>query len=97
MIWQYTRNLKGTNFSVINQLPRELAERRRQLVPEYKHAKQNNQRVKWLGEKLLLDGKIKEVRRDAVKDKNSDIVQVAADTNVKRATPSSVQGSSFQG
>jgi hypothetical protein len=97
LIWKHTKNLKGTNFSVMNQLPRELAERRRQLVPEYKQAKQNRHNVKWIGEKLLLEGKIKEVRRDVIKDINTDVIQIAADMKVKRAPPSSFQGSSFQG
>jgi chromosome segregation ATPase len=85
LIWKHTKNLKGTNFSVMNQLPRELAERRRQLVPEYKQVKQNRHNVKWVGEKLLLEGKIKEVRHDVIKDINMDVIQITADMKVKRA------------
>ena len=56
IIWKYIKNLKGTNFSIINQLARELAERRSQFVTEYKLAKQKNKNFKWINGKLLLDG-----------------------------------------
>ena len=70
----------------MNQLPQGRAERRRQLVPVYKLAKQKNQKVKSIGEKLLLEGKRKNVKRDGVKENIT-----------KLAPPSTCQGSLFQG
>ena len=97
IIWRYTKNLKETNFSVMNQLPRELAERRRQLVQSTNPPRKKNQKVKWIGQKLLLEGKSKNVKRDHIKDIHSDVIQIGADTIVKRALPSTCHGSSFQG
>ena len=54
----------------MNQLSHALAERS-QLVPEYKFAKQKNKTIKWINEKLILEGKIKDVKRDDIKDVNS--------------------------
>jgi len=81
----------------INQFSRELAASRRQLVHDYKYTKQNTQIVKWLHERNILVSKIKEVRRDAIKDIHFQVVQVAADTIVKWVPSSSIHGNSFQG
>ena len=46
MIWNYAKNLQGTSYSEMNQIPMERAERRRQLVPEYTLVKEKNEYVK---------------------------------------------------
>ena len=56
MIWNYAKNLQGTSYSEMNQIPMERAERRRQLVPEYTVVKGKNEGVKSFRQKLLLEG-----------------------------------------
>ena len=55
-IWKHTRNLSGSKFRVFTQLPRELAERKRQLIPQYNAAKSKKIPVKWAAEKLVVNG-----------------------------------------
>lgn len=38
IVWAHVHNLKGKTFSVNNQMPRELSERKKQMVPLYKTA-----------------------------------------------------------
>jgi hypothetical protein len=97
VIWKHTRNLRGKSYSVFTQLPRELAERKRQLVPRYKAAKTQKQKVKWAAEKLIINDSITEVKRDTLKDINRDTTEEATKMRVKRSPPKTYVGSSFQG
>jgi hypothetical protein len=74
---------------VFSQLPKELAERRRQLVPHYKAAKEKNMKVNWAGEKLYVNYSIIVVKRDTVRDVNLDTVQKATSMRVRRTPPKS--------
>ena len=59
-------NLKGTNFSVYEQFPREINDRRKALLPQLKAAKSNNHRA-WISyDTLYIDGR--PVRGDAPQD-----------------------------
>ena len=50
-------NLRGTNFSVFEQYPREINEKRKKLFPKLREAKSNNQRA-WISyDKLYIDGR----------------------------------------
>jgi hypothetical protein len=98
MIWRHTRNLNAANkISVFTMLPRELADRKRQLVPHYKAAKAQGLRVRWAGEKLMVNGTVKEVKRDHIKDINTDTTERAIEMKVKTSVPKTYTGSSFRG
>ena len=97
IIWKHTRNLKGKNYHVYTQLPRELAERKRQLLPQYKAARDGKSKVRWIGEKLSVNDTVTEIKRDRVKNINDDTTEMAMAMRVKRAPPKSYGGSSFQG
>jgi hypothetical protein len=97
MIWAHTKYLKGTNFSINVQLPRELQERRKQLIPLFKEAREQKRNVKWAGEKLIIDSVVHKVKPDSVKDINYDPGEVATTTNVVQAPPSTFRNSTFQG
>ena len=96
-IFRHTKNLRGTNTSVFTQLPRELAERRKQLVPHYKDARSKNVTAKWYGDKLQVGDKMMAVTPDKVPDINVDTVDRACKLKVVRAPPTTREGSSFQG
>ena len=85
IIWRHTKNLKGKKFSVINHLPQELADRKRQLLPQYKAARAKNLKPKWSGEKLIIGGNVTEVKRDHLHDINVDTTEKAISMKVKRS------------
>ena len=97
VILSHTKNLKGKDTSVFVQLPRELSERRKQLVPIYKDAKSKNINVKWIGDKLQIGDKIKQIKPDKVNDINIDTTDRAVTLKVSRAPPITQDSSSFQG
>lgn len=49
--------LKDTDYSISEQLPREYRERRKLLLPQYKRAKENNQKARFVKDKLYVNGK----------------------------------------
>ena len=57
-------------YGVNEQLPREIAERKNQLMPIYKAARRDRKNAKWSREKLIIDGKTKEVMKDKIRDVN---------------------------
>lgn len=96
-IWTHTKNLKDKNYSVFTQLPRELAERKRQLLPKYKDLRSRKVTgVKWAGEKLIVGGKVKEAKPAALKDINLDTTEKAIAMKVNSSLPRSYNGSSFR-
>lgn len=52
------KNLEGTQYSISQQFPREIQERRRQLVPILKDAKSKGQKAHIAVDKLYIDGKL---------------------------------------
>ena len=63
-VLSHARNLKGTKFSISSQLPPELNERKKSLLPQYKEAKRQNKKVKWINDKLMIDNDIITARKD---------------------------------
>ena len=53
-------------YSVVEQLPPELNERKRKLWPQYKKAKEESKAAKWFGEKLMVDNKMIEAKPDPI-------------------------------
>ena len=97
VIWAHTKYLRGTKYSINVQLPRELSERRKQLVPLFKKAREQQRNVKWAGDKLVIDNVVHKVKPDSVKDINYDPAEVATTTKVTRAPPTTYRESTFQG
>jgi hypothetical protein len=97
IILRHTKNLKGHDSSVYTQLPRELSERRKRLVPAFKDARSKKIATRWNGDKLFVGDKKLEVVPDKVTDINIDTTKQACELKVVRAPPSSLEGSSFQG
>jgi len=97
-VMRHAKNLrKGMKFGVNDQLPREMDERKKQLMPQYKEAKAGNKRPKWSLDKLVIDKKVIEVERDRVKDIHLDTAEVAASMDIHHTQPMENNGSSFQG
>ena len=97
IIWRHTKYLKGKKFSVYNQLPKELVERKKQLLPTYKAARDKNLKPRWIGAKLLVNDTVTQVKKDRIKDINLDTTDIAASMRVKRSPPKTYNGSTFQG
>ena len=97
VIWSHTRNLKGKQFSVNIQLPRELSERKKQLVPLYKNARNNNKKAQWRGEKLFIENVTHTAHKDTIKDINYATSDVAISTKVIQGPPTTLKGSTFLG
>ena len=64
IIFKHTKNLdRAKNYRVADQLPRELEERKKRLIPDYKEAKQDQKTVKWSVDKLVIDGQVKTIQK----------------------------------
>jgi cell division protein FtsB len=97
VIWSHTKHLKGKHFSVNVQLPRELSERKKQLVPLYKNARNNNKKAQWRGEKLSIDNVTHTAHQDVIKHINYVTSDVAVSTKVTQGPPMTHKGSTFLG
>ena len=100
IIFSHIKNLdKNKKFGVSEQLPREMAERKKQLIPEYKQAKQDKKVVKWNVDKLIISGQVKEVKKDRVSDINVNTTEkaITLQHEIHRSPPQTHQASSFQG
>ena len=98
IIFKHTKNLnRAKNYRVQDQLPRELEERKKRLVQNYKEAKQEHKEVKWQADKLVINGKVKAIEKDRVKDININTTEVAAGMDVRHTPPMTHNSSSFQG
>ena len=99
IVLQHIKKLdRGKKFGVNEQLPRELAERKRRLLPQYKEAKDQKKQAKWNVDKLVVDGKTRQVQRDTVKDINIDNMDKAVKMQAAfRHSPlENIHGNSFQ-
>ena len=54
-------------------------------------------KVKWAGEKLIINDTVTQVKKDKVKDINIDTTDMATSMRVKRSPPKTYDGSTFQG
>lgn len=100
IIFSHIKNLdKYKKFGVSEQLPREMAERKKQLIPDYRQAKQDKKDVKWSVDKLIISGVVKEVKKDKVRDINVNTTEkaVTLQHEIRHSPPQTHQGSSFQG
>ena len=88
---------KDKKFGVNEQLPRELEERKKKLLPKFKQARNDNLKPKWQQDKLLVGKKVTKAHKDRVMDINTDTTEVASQLRVYHAPPKSYGGSSFRG
>jgi predicted Fe-Mo cluster-binding NifX family protein len=57
-LMMHGKNLKGTNFRITDQIPQETAERRSLLYHKFNESKASGGKPKWIGENLLINGKL---------------------------------------
>jgi hypothetical protein len=86
-ILSHTYNLKNTDYRVNVQMPRELDERKKRLLPQYQDAKTKGITTRWIGHKLQVGTATIEVKRDSVKDINVDTTENAIQMKVGRSPP----------
>ena len=96
MVFSKLKNLKqGSKFSVNEQLPPEVTERRKRLWSKYKEAKQNKtNKVKWSLDKLFINGKCFTAFDD---DIEVNPVDLENDIEIKHTKHTTVDGSTFMG
>ena len=100
IVLSHAKNLvRGRGYGVSEQLPRELAERKKQMLPTYKEAKQQNRNPKWSLDKVVINGKTSAIVKDKVKDININTTEKAVSLQhvIHHTPPEHLQGSSFQG
>ncbi len=97
IVLKHAKNLRpGENFGVNEQLPRELDERKKQLLQRYKDAKNSQQKPKWSMDKLVVGNTVTKVERDYIRDINTPTTTLAATTRVKRSPPNTHNKNTFQ-
>ena len=98
IVLKHAKNLdKSKKFGVNEQLPRELEERKKQLLPQFKDAQKDQKKPKWSMDKLVIDGKVLQVKKDTVMDININTTEIASQIKVYHAPPKTFNNSSFQG
>jgi len=100
IIFKYVKNLdKSKKFGISDQLPRELDERKKRLMPQFKEAKRGNKNVKWTRDRLVIDGKLSAVQKDDIKNLNMNATQkaVTLQEEVRRSELQEHEGHTFQG
>ena len=74
-------------FGVNEQLPRELEERKKQLLPKFHEARSQQKTAKWSLDKLIVGDKVMSVDRDRIRDINTNSTDVTKAMKTKRAPP----------
>jgi hypothetical protein len=98
LVLRHAKNLdKSKKFGVNEQLPRELEERKKRLLPKFKEAKTERKNPKWSVDRLIIDNRVTKVERDTIRDINTNTTEVAKGMRVKRAPPMTYNKTSFQG
>ena len=97
IILSHTKHLKGKPQNVYVQMPRELIERKNQLLPHYKDARSRNIPAKWIGDKLKLNDKTVAVERPQAAKSGSISADKSVGRTVCRTPKINVKGSLFQG
>lgn len=95
LIYRHVRNLKGKPFGISDQVPPEVNEQRNHLFSKFKEAKDANQKPKWVGGKLVVNGKFFSKPKDQSDSSHTVPIQATADS-IKHSEITSELGSSFQ-
>ena len=101
-IFKNVKNLAGKKFSIQEQLPQEIQERRNRLWPKFREAKEKAKtdksiRVKWSQDKLHINDKTYTYKDDAQCIIQSEVHTRLLDCKVEHSTQIHEQGSKFQG
>lgn len=98
IIYKHTRFLnKQKRFGISEQLPRELEERKKRLLPEYKEAKRRNLNPKWSLDKLIINNKVKEIKKDTITDIYTDPTSTSSSLRPRHTQPIKQKTTTFQG
>ena len=99
-LFQAARNLKDTNYSISDQYPPEIDERRKRLVPIMKAKKEEDENVKCrlVGDRLYINGEryVDDDQEMKMVFTDEDVT-AAKDVTVYHSEPKIEQGSTFQG
>ena len=98
-LFQAAKNLKETNYSISDQYPPEIDERRKRLVPIMKAKREEDEDVKCrlIGDRLYINGERYIDDHDTKMIFTDDDVVAAKDVTVFHSEPMNEQGSTFQG
>ena len=73
IVKQHIKNLNpNKGFGVNDHLPREMEERKKQLLPAFKKAKAEKEKPRFVMDKLVVQGAVTEVKKDQIRDINAD-------------------------
>ena len=98
VVLQHAKNLdRNKKFGINEQLPRELEERKKRLLPKFREARSNQRNPKWSLDKLIIDNKTTRVERDKIRDINTNTTEVASSMKIKSAPPMNHNKTSYQG
>lgn len=98
IVMAHVKNLDKTKkFGVNDQLPRELEERKKQLLPKFKAARKDQKKPKWQVDKLVVGKEVTEVKKDQVNDININTNEIATQLKIKHGPQKTYTKSSFQG
>ncbi len=98
LVKDHIKNLnKVKKFGVSDQLPRELDERKKKLMPKFKEAREAKNKPRWQKDKLVVGDKVIKAHKDTVVDINTDTTEIAAKLKVHHAPPKTHDGSTFKG
>ncbi len=98
IVLDHIKNLdKSKKFGVNEQLPRQLEERKKSLMPAFKEAQKDNKKPKWQMDRLVIGGNVTKAHTDKVTDINADITEMAITMTAKHTPPKTYEGSSFCG
>lgn len=94
----HIKNLDKTKkYGISEQLPRELSERKKRLLPEFKKAKAANKKTQWVNDKLIIDNKTTQIKKDKLMDINVNVEETALQLRKTTCPPKTYEGSTFQG
>ena len=97
-ILKHAKNLdKRKKFGINEQLPRELEERKKQLLPAFKEAKNKQLNPKWSNDKLIVGNKVQSAKKDHIADVNLNSTDIATSLKVTRSPPLVAEKSTYQG
>ena len=98
LVLSHAKNLnKEKKFGVNEQLPRELEERKKHLLPQYREARSQDKKPKWSLDKLVINNKVHQVKRDRVRDITMNTTEKASTMKIKKQPPRTYNKSTFQG
>ena len=98
IVMRHCKNLDRTKrYGVNEQLPRELEERKKHLLPKFREARDAQQKPKWSMDKLIVNDRVTQMKQDCVRDINLNTTDIAASMKIESAPHRTYRKSTFQG